>query len=261
MNGHRFELLSESNNPEQFNITFEALRIYVIDNFQRPEDMRSYFCNPMKKTYIELPADSPANPTQKEINKLRKEMRECEKRSKTLHQNEKALFQLIMRICSDKIKIRLRGRGSHFLEAAQRANCIWLLRNIRAIIPCLDPREDVFVGLHSARVAFYNCRQGSFQSLEDYLEVFKGHVETIEHYQGVIGESYVHIPPHNTNGDNLTIEQRKKAARDYSLAVGFMRGLDPQRNRSLLALLPHQSHPTNLKSAFDMVTNYEPGSL
>jgi hypothetical protein len=259
MNGHRFELLSESNNPEQCDTTMEALRVYVLQNFKHPEDMRTYFTIPITKPYIDLPTHSSANPTKHEIKQLKKEMADAVSRCKTLAKNEKALHQLIMRICSDKVKIRLKGR-SHHLEELQRHNCIWLLRSIRAVIPCLDPRLDIFVELHAARVSLYTCRQGSFQSIDHYLEVYKGHIEVIEHYQGMVGESYVHIPATTTTGEQLTIEQRQKQARDYSIAVGFLRGLDPQRYRRLLSDLVNQKHPTDLKSAYELVMNFDPNT-
>jgi hypothetical protein len=255
MNGHQFQLVSETNNPNQFDETYEAIRVYVLDNFKYAEDMRGYFSIPMCKPTIDLPDDTSATPTKQEISRHRKQMKECDRRCKTLQRNEKALYLLIMNSCSSKLQIRLRGR-CNVLGEHQRANCIWLINSIRAIIPCFDPQIDIFVALIDAKKQLYRCRQGEFQSTENYLECFQGCVEVVEHCKGTVGEHYSYVPATNPDGVELSVEERTKIARERSMAVAFIHGADRTRFRRLLDNLQHENQPTDLKSAYEMLLNY-----
>jgi hypothetical protein len=257
MNGHKFQLLCESNRPDEFKETYEALRVYVLENFQFPEDMVGYFSDPMYKPTLDLPADTSASPSKKEIDIWREKMKECEMRSKTLQRNEKALFVLIMKCCSPKLEIRLRGRCNH-LEEHRRANCMYLFNSIRSIIPCPDPKRDIFIELHEAKVQLYRCRQGEFQSLDHYLECYQGCVELVEHYKGSVGAHYSHVDEKNLDGVVLSIDERTTIARDRSMAIAFLQGACRTRYRRLIHDLKNQKHPTDLKLAYEMLRDYDP---
>jgi len=91
----------------------------------------------------------------------------------------------------------------------------------------------------------------------------KGWAETIEYCGGTFSESYTLIPARASNGAILTQAQRQKLARDKTLAIVFIRGVDPTRYGTLITDLANQfsmgfdNYPTDLTAAYGLVVNYK----
>jgi hypothetical protein len=255
MNAHVFELLSESNDPDQFDITWQAIRRYVEERYEYADDMRFYFQQPIETPHIDLPLGCTTRPTRQQIRNWEYATTQCNDRVKVLRRNQRALYILIWDKCSKKLQIRLNGR-SHGL-AAKKYNIIWLVKNLRTMIPSFDPNRDIFASLHEARLALLTCRQYASQSNEDYFECYIGCVEVLDHFHSTVGEHYSLIESKDENGNLLTTEQRKIIARDRSLAVGFLRGADEKRYRCLLEWLKFGKHPPTLAMAYEWLNNYQ----
>ena len=88
----------------------------------------------------------------------------------------------------------------------------------------------MFISLDDAWGGYYSCRQGKDQTLHEYLKVFQGLVQVLEHYGAAIGaegpyQDSVKIQI-MSESPHLTAEECNKQAivfaKKKSVAIGFL---------------------------------------
>jgi Zinc knuckle len=94
--------------------------------------------------------------------------------------------------------------------------------------------------------------------------VFSANVQVLEYYKATISESHNLV---DDLGGTRTIEERQKIARDCTIAMAFLKGVDPRRYGTLWTDLANQKnrgndqYPQDLTAAYSMIVNYQPPSV
>jgi len=150
-------------------------------------------------------------------------------------------------------------------------DCIWLLKEIQGITHRFEGTRNVFISLDDAWSAYYSCRQGKDQTLHEYLKVFQGLVQVLEHYGAAIGaegpyQDSVKIQimsesPHLTTGE--CNKQAIAFAKKKSVAIGFLKRANRKRFGGLWSDLENlftrgqDDYPSDLTGAYNLLLNYK----
>ena len=67
-------------------------------------------------------------------------------------------------------------------------DCVWLLKEIKAITLRFEGTRYIFLSLDDARTSYYGYVQPEHQTLSEYLKHFQSLVDVLEHYKESIGE-------------------------------------------------------------------------
>jgi len=135
----------------------------------------------------------PANLTDKEYTEdmgkkmmWESKMKNYMKRNDLMESNTRAIYAIVWGQCSLMMQSKIES-----LEGYKKKNvecdCIWLLKEIQGITHRFEETRNVFISLDDAWSAYYSCRQGKDQTLHDYLKVFQGLVQELEHCGAAIG--------------------------------------------------------------------------
>lgn len=65
-------------------------------------------------------------------------------------------------------------------------DCKWFLSNIHAITMQFDERHHRYTSMLNTTAGLLNCRQQPEQSVTNYLEALKSHVDTVEYHGGTL---------------------------------------------------------------------------
>ena len=141
-------------------------------------------------------------------------------------------------------------------QKSSKNDCIWLLKEIKAIMNHFDGTKYIFVSLDTAKEEYYSYRQGPTQNLDHYYKTFKANVDVLEHYGANIGgdnafltevekSMITPIPTNQTSPSYLADLQlyqntRNKLARNKTLAISFLKRADTQRFGALWIELQNQ---------------------
>ena len=133
MQGHTFQLFTESNNESQYIQTVEVLRLYVNKTYDG-SNFDSLFTDGIQPT-VTFPTKSAVTATCDQasvdimfVEQVKFHCKRCDK----LTSHFKALFSVIWGQCSDHMHVRLKATAG-CTTARKANNCAWLLASIRQI--------------------------------------------------------------------------------------------------------------------------------
>ena len=86
-----------------------------------------------------------------------------------------------------------------------------------------------YLSMLNATAGFLNCRQQPDQSVSNYLEALKSHIDTVGYHGGTLVLNINMAPKTALDGRKLSEVERKKIARDCTLAVVLIRGANKTR--------------------------------
>jgi len=264
MNGHVFECFDEQRDRRQYSKTLDALQEYAKKHTKFSEDLSPLFATDMRNPVIEPPADLPSEPAPTRVQEMiwMEHIKEHVKRSQMLRSNLATVYAVIWGQCSETMRAKLKSHDE-YSERSEANDCYWILKQIKAITLQFDERTNGFISLLNARTSFLNCRQGQTQSADAYMEALKGWADTIEYCGGTVAENFTLVPATAPDGTTRTQAQRTTMARDQTLAIAFIRGVDPTRYGTLVTDLSNQyamgidNYPSDLTSAYGLVVNYK----
>ena len=104
-----------------------------------------------------------------------------------LKQSKRAVSSVIMGQCTEAMKAKLKSH-TDFDDRHDKADCVWLLTTIRAIMLKFEGNEYRYMGLLDAHAAITAHRQGN-NTLTVYREELAVLVEAYEAYGGEYGRS------------------------------------------------------------------------
>ena len=85
------------------------------------------------------------------------------------------------------MKNKLQSLNEYDIKS-DKCDCVWLLKEIKAITLRFEGTRYIFLSLDDARTAYYSYVQPKTQSLADYLRHFQSLVDVLEHYNASVGE-------------------------------------------------------------------------
>jgi hypothetical protein len=150
MNGHVFQTHSERVDPQQFTKTMEASDAYAAKHLLSPGDLNSFF---KSLEITESPAISDLTPTEK-LSDFNKQMWDNavdkqHKRKVLIHDNLTTLYIAVWGQCSEAMQAKLEVHPG-FENEDLRANCQWLLKEIKGIIYKFDGQCFIFLFLNES---------------------------------------------------------------------------------------------------------------
>ena len=278
MGGNVFECYEEQSDRRQYTKTVEALQGHVKKTMKNPEDLASLFATVCRMPVLirpPRPVAAPPAPTgdgdtaaadtediKAEIDEIWKEdLRALSKRKSVLRGNLSAIHAVIWGQCSEATKTKLKSLYE-FPASAEQDNCEWFLRTINAIIMQFDAKHNGYLAMLDATANFLNCRQQQSQTVSNYMDTFKSHVDTIEYHGGTVVLNQNLAPGRAPDGRPLSQAEQTKIARDSTLAVALLRGADKTRFGTLITSLDNQfsngrdKYPADLTSAYGLLVSY-----
>ena len=261
MNGHVFQLFSESGSEKQYQNTLDMLCEYIRKHVEYSDDMISLTKKLVTPT---IPKPTPidektANSTEKEMFSL--ECKDAYKRTKHLDKNLKSIYAVIWGQCSLNMQGQLKS-VTGFTTADDTSDCIWLLKNVKGAAFSFDDERYIISSLDDHLEKYVRYRQGPDEDLLVYLAQYNILVEVYEHYGGVFTGGPAVLTTIPDPRGVLTYADRKALLRDRFLAYGFLKRSDPKRFGSLLVELTNQyargkdEYPLNMSGAYKMLHSY-----
>jgi hypothetical protein len=183
MNGHVFQVFSESKNEKQFSKTYEMLGQYASKQLQYSGDLDSLFNNmgDIKKPTLKEPEDVSPNATtiQKQISA--EKVKVFVQRTLILENNLKAMYAVIWGQCSKNMQNKVKTLAG-FKEAQSDNDCVWLLKAICQITYNFKDHKYLYSLLLEAELNYMTYKQTEHESVAVYLENFRAWYEVFEHY-------------------------------------------------------------------------------
>ncbi|KAG7347353.1 reverse transcriptase RNA-dependent DNA polymerase [Nitzschia inconspicua] len=260
MNGHVFQVYSESSDPKQFSATCNALQQYVEINMAHSGDMALLFSE-FKTPTLPRPRKEPtdgleADELEVELaiwnNKIKKFGERCD----TLEDNLRATYNAIWGQCSVAMRNKLKSLPDFKTKDYER-DCAWILNSIKGIAQRFEGTRVVNLAIADAVASLYNFRQGANVSVPDFYQEFCTKLEVVEHFtkDKPIGTTAAHLE--HSGGD-------KAIARDRDIAILLLRAANQRIYGSLLNDLENlysrgeDQYPANLAAAYNMLLTYRP---
>ena len=262
MNGHVFQLFSESGNEKQFQRTLEVLGEYIKKNCDHCEDVLCLTKNSTKPLVKALdPPDDAA--TKIELDMWMIQYKENLLRQKTLLKSLKTIHAVIWGQCSLAMQGKLKSMTGY--EAADdTTDCVWLLANIKGAAFSFDDEKYLFSSLDDCLEKFITYRQEDGDDLLAYLASFKVLYEVYEHYGGVFTGGDVVMSALPASGIGLSDKEKSAAVRDRFLAFAFIKRCDPKQYGVYVADLANDysrgtwEYQATLQGAYKLLNSYNP---
>ncbi|KAG7373305.1 reverse transcriptase RNA-dependent DNA polymerase [Nitzschia inconspicua] len=260
MNGHVFQVYSESSDPKQFSATCNALQQYVEINMAHSGDMAllfSEFKNPTLPRPRKKPTDGlDADELEVELAVWNNKIKKFGERCDTLEDNLRATYNAIWGQCSVAMRNKLKSLPDFKTKDYER-DCAWILNSIKGIAQRFEGTRVVNLAIADAVASLYNFRQGANVSVPDFYQEFCTKIEVVEHFtkDQPIGTTVAHL---EHSGDD------KAAARDRDLAILLLRAANQRIYGSLVNDLENlysrgeDQYPANLAAAYNMLLTYRP---
>jgi Zinc knuckle len=267
MNGHVFQVHSERSvsDAQQFTKTVEALGEYAAKKLKCAGDIGPFFKDfelPVLPRIKNLTEDQAKDDFVQRV--WTNSVDDYCKRNGVLQDNFKTLYSIAWGQCSEAMKAKLQSHED-FEVNEDKANCAWLLKEIRAIIYRFEGQRYIFLSLDDAHSDFRSYRQQSGEPLSEYLLVFKTKFDILEHYGGTFGSdkglitASAALPGAPSNNAALL-----KFTKNRALAIAFLKRADQARYGALLAELENQfsrgtdQYPPDLTAAYNLLLSYRP---
>ena len=269
----------EQTDRRKYTKTVEALQGHVKKTMKHPEDLASLFVTECRMPVLVRPPKPVAAPPapagdgdtaaadtediEADIELWKEDLRALSKRKSVLRGNLSAIHAVIWGQCSEAMnKAKLKSLNDYAISAEQD-NCEWFLRTINAITMQFDAKHNGYMAMLDATASFLNCRQHQAQTVSNYMETLKSHVDTIEYHGGTVVLNQNLAPDRSPDGVPLSQAERTKIARDSTLAAAHIRGADKTRFGTLITNLDNQfsngrdEYPTDLTSAYGLLISYK----
>jgi len=175
-------------------------------------------------------------------------------------------FAIVLGQCSPTVIDRAKASPQWSL-ISNSDDLIGLLRLIRTSMYTGATSKNSMHSLIEARNKFYSFRQSSRMTNADYLRMFKGLVDAVEHLNGDLGTDHAVITERTLSSggdpdDNNDWSIMKETIREEYLAMHFFLHADVKRYGSLVAnvqndfVTGHDKYPKDMSKAYDMLVNY-----
>ena len=277
LNGHVFELGSETTKTNQFNRTIEEVSNYMSRKYDYGGDIARMLRD---RADVDLTQHKPVHPgssaDKTDLRIWEKQVDEYVKRINAYANNKEALFAILWGQCSDSMQTRLKTIDD-FKSINEERKCLSLLTEIQGITYKFETQRYPCEALFDVFLSFYQQRQHRHQSNSEYHTRFKNLVSVIEHYGGDLGKDPILVKEalnRNHTGSRPVIPDPTSAAykaaipkaRERFLAYAFLRCADPHRYRKMIADLSNQysrgtiQFPDDITTAFSMLENYKDAS-
>ena len=191
LNGHVFEVHSETTRTNQFSRSCEEIRKYVSREYDYGGDMAKIIEDEAEMQFDGLkpiyPKGDPEEIDKTDLRIWEKEVDEFVKRKTAYTRNKQALYMIIWGQCSDTMQARPRSLDK-FAKIESTKNCLALLKEIKAITYKFESQRYLHEAAFEALQSFYQIRQHQHQTNSEYLQKFRNMVNVLNHYKISIGE-------------------------------------------------------------------------
>ena len=173
LKGNVFQLFSESNDVQQFQITCDAISEYRKRTIQGQGDFDAL----LKPNFIKPEVPDPdrsmirtawMSPAQQKKLEDRIVMRYLDDVHQ-LQQNLVALYGVIIGQCSTKLKMKIKSLPD-YEQHHGKSDCSWLLRTIHKIMMDFEETKYPIASLHEATVKFYTAKQEPNEDIGEYVK-------------------------------------------------------------------------------------------
>ena len=120
-----------------------------------------------------MPEEPGADPTRAQDMIYTEKVKQFVKREATLISNLATIHSVIWGQCSEAMKARV-GTLTDYRTRADANNCLWLLRQIKAITLQFNEKRNGIMSFLEARANLLNCRQQHGQTVTVFKEILKG---------------------------------------------------------------------------------------
>ena len=135
------------------------------------------------------------------------------------------LYGLLWGQCSSALQATIKGI-SEYEEKSDDFDPIWLLIEIKKAISGIDLKANPRLTLHEAVSTLYKMKQGETEANDNYLEIFKSNIMTVE-LTG--GKDCFCSKGIMTKGNNDPTDDEIKAEEDKMQAILLLKNVDEKR--------------------------------
>jgi Reverse transcriptase (RNA-dependent DNA polymerase) len=264
MNGHVFQVHSESNSEKQFAKTYEMLGQYAKKHLTRSGDLDPLLndMGDIKTPTLKEPEDIDPNASTVKKKIWDEQVKKYVERLEKLEDNLKAIYAVIWGQCSENMQNKIKSIDD-FEEKNKSCDCVWLLQSIRKVTYNFEDRRYVYASLLNAELNYLNYKQHEHETVAQYLMNFRTRYEVFEHYGGCIGTHDTALKAVPDDSGKLTDNERRAKSRDATLAHLFIRHADPKRFATLIVDLDNQysrgnnQFPVTLQNAYTLLSEYK----
>lgn len=187
LNGHVFEVHSESVKSSQFQRTVDELSMYMARKYKHGRDISMMLSNMEEFDFTTVKLKAPATSGDVVDQRIfEKQIDLHVKRLAQYDQNKRALYMIIWGQCSETMQAKLKTMTDYKQIHSDRD--IWkLLTTIQSVIFRFETQNYSHLALHDAFATLYAFKQHRHQRNSDYLTKFKNLANAINHYGGIIG--------------------------------------------------------------------------
>jgi hypothetical protein len=175
---------------------------------------------------------------------------------------------------------------NNYKPNSRACECVWLLRQIKAVMYKFEGQRDIFLAMGEARSTLDRCKQQPHKTNAIYFDQLKSLVDAFEHYGGTIGgdkglidtvmdiNDPDHPGPIPTNDDADAVrtwikatskynQRLAKHCRDMTLAMMYLQTVDRTKYGDLWISLQNQhsrgnlQYPKDLSAAYSMVAGHK----
>ena len=175
-------------------------------------------------------------------------------------------FAIVLGQCSPTVIDRVKS-NPQWGNISSGDDLIGLLRLIRTSMYTGATSKNPMHSLIEARSKFYSFRQSSRMTNADYLRMFKGLVDAVEHLNGDLGTDHPVITERilasgGDPDDEADWAMMKETLREEYLAMHLFLHADVKRYGALIANIQndfvtgHDKYPKDMNKAYDMLVNY-----
>ena len=171
------------------------------------------------------------------------------------------LFNVVLGQCTDGLQNRLKSHPDY--PAAQQDG-IALLTIIKLITYTFEERRDLWDAVSDVKEGFYSLRQGKYQSLQQYYEVFLNQVGVLEEVGIDLDDTcLVNQVAAAAGRPGAPEDADHEAAKQKALAIRFIRGTNEQHKKYLTELRHsflngQDNYPATLSKAYNILQHHEP---
>lgn len=251
MNGNVFQCFHESNKPNQFKKTLEALSSYISKTLKSAGDLKGLIKDLVQPTITAPQKLATADEYDKII--WAEEYKLYTKSAKVLKDNLEAVFAVIWGQCSEQLRSKIKEQAS-YERSQELSECGWLLKEIKGSMSGFESKRYKATQLCMALNSVMSHRQGSDQTVAKYVESFIEKVEILEYFITGLCNPFVTLVAKN-HGNT-------KKSRDQWLGAQLMIGADPRRFGALQANLHNQfeqgvdKNPKTIQAAYSRLNSY-----
>lgn len=272
MKGHVFQLKSESKSISQFKRTQEQLVRYANRRYKRCDDIKHLIKNLKEKEFKE-----PEEPSGIINPKVREKIFEKRidlyvSKCDAYDENKSSLWEVIWSQCSKAMQNRLESNFD--LDKMMETNdCVELLKTIRKLMYTQEGSDYEPISIYYAKVNSLICRQGKYESVNNYYTRLTAVVDVLEYYKCCLGDDRAMVY-YEMQEDGIIVDETKHVpgdpkydvfrdrARERFWATAMIVNADPSRFNSLKVELSNSfvkgtcEYPVTMAGAYDLLLKY-----